>query len=185
MDTFIEVGEMVVKDLVVKIPEGVSVNVEGDKVTVSGPKGTLSRTLSYPGVEIRVEGDEVFIGVTKDRRRQRAIAGTYAAHIRNMIKGVTEGYEYKMKIVYSHFPIQVKVQGDEVVISNFLGERHPRFAKIVGEGTKVEIKGNELVVKGVDKEAVGQTAANIEQATKVKDLDIRVFQDGIYIVEKG
>jgi len=175
---------MVAKELIVEIPEGVSVSIEGAKVTVSGPKGTLERVLSYPGVEIVVEENKVRIRVMKDRRRQRAIAGTYAAHIRNMIKGVTEGFVYKMKVVYSHFPIQVKVQGNEVVISNFLGERHPRFAKIVGD-TKVEVKGNELIISGIDKEAVGQTAANIEQATRVKDLDVRVFQDGIYIVEKG
>jgi len=176
---------MAAKELFVEIPEGVSVSVEKEKIRVAGPKGTLERTLSYPGVEIVSDSKRVIVRVLKDRKRQRAVAGTYLAHIRNMIKGVTEGFTYRMKVVYSHFPIQVKLQGRELVISNFLGERHPRFAKIVGDDTKVEIKGNEIIISGIDKEAVGQTAANIEHATKVKGLDVRVFQDGIYIVEKG
>jgi large subunit ribosomal protein L6 len=100
-----------------------------------------------------------------------------------MIKGVTEGFEYKMSIVYSHFPMQTKVEGKTVVISNFLGEKKPRIAKIVG-GTTVKVSGNSVVVSGINKEDVGQTTANIEQKTKIKRFDPRVFQDGIYVVEK-
>jgi len=111
------------------------------------------------------------------------MVGTFWAHIRNLIRGVTEGFEYKLKVVYAHFPIKLRVEGDEVIIENFLGEKHPRKAKIVGR-VKVEIRGQEIIVKGIDKEECGQTAANLEQATKIKRLDPRVFQDGIYIVEK-
>ena len=105
------------------------------------------------------------------------------SHIRNMITGVTKGFTYKMKIIFTHFPIQVNVEGDKVVIRNFLGERAPRVAKIL-PGVKVEVQKEDVLVKGIDIEAVGQTAANIEQATKVKGKDIRVFLDGIYIYEK-
>lgn len=109
---------------------------------------------------------------------------TFKAHINNMIKGVTEGFKYRLKVVYSHFPMTVKVQGDEVVIENFLGEKNPRRAKIL-PGVTVKVKGSEIEVEGIDKEAVGQTAANIEQATRITKWDRRVFQDGIYIVEKA
>jgi large subunit ribosomal protein L6 len=100
-----------------------------------------------------------------------------------MLYGVTEGWEYKMEVYYAHFPMQVNVQGDEVVIENFLGEKSPRHAKIRGD-TDVQIDGEELVLTGPNKEDVGQTAADIEQLTRVKDKDTRVFQDGVYITQK-
>jgi len=109
--------------------------------------------------------------------------GTIKSHITNMITGLTDGFSYKMKIVYAHFPMTVKVTDSKVTIENFLGERHPRIAKILGS-TKVQVKGDEVTVEGINKEDVGQTMANIEQATKIKGRDPRVFQDGIYLVSK-
>jgi len=100
-----------------------------------------------------------------------------------MIVGVTKGYEYRMKVVYSHFPIQLKAASDELIINNFLGERKSRSARVL-PGTKVEIGKDEVVITGIDKENVGQTMANIEQATRVHGFDIRIFQDGIYLIEK-
>ena len=107
--------------------------------------------------------------------------GTTKAHISNMIVGVTEGFTYTMKIVFAHFPMTVIVE--RVVIDNFLGERHPRFSKIVGSA-KVSVKGDEVTITGINKEHVGQTMANLEQATKIKGRDPRVFQDGIYLISK-
>jgi large subunit ribosomal protein L6 len=101
-----------------------------------------------------------------------------------MIQGVTEGFEYKMKTVYSHFPIKTTLQEKQIIIDNFLGEKYPRKANILGE-TTVEIKGDEIILTGADIEQVSQTAANIERATRIKKRDRRVFQDGIYITQKG
>ncbi|AAL81932.1 50S ribosomal protein L6 [Pyrococcus furiosus DSM 3638] len=168
----------------VEIPEGVEVTVEGYKVKVKGPKGELEREFFWPGIQIFTEDGNVVIYKDFPRRKDVAIARTFAAHIRNMIKGVTEGFTYKLKVVYSHFPISVKVQGDEVIIENFLGEKAPRKAKIL-PGVTVKVRGQEIIVEGIDKEAVGQTAANIEQATRITKWDRRIFQDGIYIVEKA
>ena len=168
----------------VEIPEGVEVTVEKDVVKVKGPKGELKRELKYPGVKIFTEDGKVVIYKEFPRKKDIAIARTFKAHIANMIKGVTEGFTYKLKVVYSHFPVTVKVQGDEVVIENFLGEKNPRRAKIL-PGVTVKVRGQEITVEGIDKEAVGQTAANIEQATRITKWDRRVFQDGIYIVEKA
>jgi large subunit ribosomal protein L6 len=167
----------------IEVPEGVSVAVDGNTVSVKGPKGELSRILSYPELEIRKEDSYLVVNSRLDRKRQRAMVGTLAAHIGNMIAGVTKGYEYRMKVVYSHFPIQLKIASDELVINNFLGERKARSAKIL-PGTKVDIGKDEVVVTGINKEHVGQTMANIEQATRVRGFDIRVFQDGIYLVDK-
>jgi len=174
----------------IPIPEGVKVTLTGKTVKVEGPRGTIERELWYPGLHLRTEqndeGNEVVIKSDSTRKKIRAIAGTYTSHIKNMIIGVTEGFFYKLAIVHAHFPMQVAItkEGDAVSVSNFLGERKPRIAKIV-EGAKVELKGREIVVSGINKEAVGQTAADIEQTTRIKGYDPRVFQDGIYLVEKG
>jgi len=168
----------------IEIPEGVEVTVENNVVKVKGPKGELERELKYPEVKIFMEDGKVVIYKDFPRKNDIAIVRTFKAHINNMIKGVTEGFTYKLKVVYSHFPITVKVQGDKVVIENFLGEKAPRLAQIL-PGVKVKVKGQEIVVEGIDKEKVGQTAANIEQATRITKWDRRVFQDGIYIVEKA
>ncbi|NJE30558.1 50S ribosomal protein L6 [Thermococcus sp. 18S1] len=168
----------------IEIPEGVEVTVEGNTVKVKGPKGELERELKYPGVQIFTEDGKVVVFKEFPRKRDVAIARTFKAHIANMLRGVTEGFTYKLKIVYSHFPMTVKVQGNEVVIENFLGEKNPRRAKIL-PGVTVRVSGQEVIVEGIDREAVGQTAANIEQATKITKWDRRVFQDGIYIVEKA
>jgi len=167
----------------VEIPDDVQVEVKGKVVTVKGPLGTLTRNFSHAPVEIRLDGNKVIVEAYWPKKRERAMIGTVASHIKNMITGVTKGFTYKMKIVFTHFPIQVSVEGNKVVIRNFLGERAPRIAKIV-PGVKVEVTKEDVIVKGIDIEAVGQTAANIEQATKVKGKDIRVFLDGIYIYEK-
>ncbi|MCD6158709.1 MAG: 50S ribosomal protein L6 [Euryarchaeota archaeon] len=168
----------------IPIPEGVKVEIMDKKVKVSGPLGTIEKELYHPKVRIKIEDNNVVVDSILPRRRDAAMTGTIAAHIRNMIKGVTKGYTYRLRIVYAHFPMKVTVKGDTVVIENFLGERAPRHAKIL-PGVKVEVKGEEVIVSGIDKEKVGQTAANIELATRVRGFDIRKFQDGIYIVSKG
>lgn len=164
----------------IEIPEGVRVTLSGRAVEVTGKKGTLRREFGFPSVGISVEGNRVIIRSDSRKRRDKAALGTVKAHIRNMIKGVTEGFVYKLKVVYSHFPITVKVDGKRVLIQNFLGERSPRVAEIMGD-TEVRVEGDEILVSGINKEDVSQTALRIEQATAVRGRDRRVFQDGCYI----
>ena len=168
----------------VDIPEGVTVNIVGTKVTVNGPKGNLERVLPISRIEMAIEGNQVVLTCELPKKKEYALLGTFRSHITNMIIGATSGFQYKMKIVYSHFPVKTSVKDNEFVIENFLGEKHPRKAAILGD-TKVVSKGDEVVLTGPNKEHVGQTAANIEQITGIKGYDPRVFQDGIYIVEKG
>ena len=167
----------------VEVPETVDVQVEGRVVEVKGDKGKLIRDFSYAPVSIKLEDGKVKVEALWPRKKEAALVGTIASHIKNMIIGVTEGFTYKLKIVYSHFPISVKISGDKVLIENFVGEKNPRVAKIVGD-VKVKIEGEDIIVQGINVEDVGQTAANIELATKVKKKDPRVFLDGIYIYEK-
>jgi len=169
----------------VKIPDGVQVTIEGKTVSMKGPKGTMSRFLFHPLIQLSVKENVISISCTQAtvRRKEKALLGTFKAHLKNMIKGVTQGYECKMKTVFSHFPIKNSVEGNHLLIQNFLGERSTRRAEIL-ENVKVEVKGDNITLSGIDKEKIGQTAANIERATKVKNRDIRVFQDGIYIIKK-
>ena len=167
----------------VKIPEGINVELRDNVLTVSGPLGKVSRRFYHPKIKLELRDSSIIIKSEYARKRERATILTWASHIENMFRGVKEGYEYQLKVVYSHFPVKVYVKGDELIIENFLGERVPRRAKIL-EGVKVTVEGNLIKVWGIDIEKAGQTAANIELATKIKNYDRRVFQDGIYIIKK-
>ncbi len=168
----------------IEIPDNVSVEVNGKVVKVKGPKGEVTRDFSHARkINIKVDNNKVIVETFFARRKEKAIVYAIVAHIRNMITGVTKGFRYWLKIIYSHFPITVKVEGDKVLIINFLGEKAPRVAKIVGNA-KVKVQKNDVIVEGINIEEVGQTAANIEQATKIRGFDRRVFVDGIYIYKK-
>ncbi|OGS47202.1 MAG: 50S ribosomal protein L6 [Euryarchaeota archaeon RBG_16_67_27] len=168
----------------IKIPDGVQARIEGGSIVVAAKGHRLQRALGHPRVSVSVEGGEVRVRSEFPTKREKALVGTFAAHVRNMIRGVTEGFRYEMKIVYSHFPLKASVKGTEFLIENFLGEKHPRRAPILG-ATKVEVNGDVVVLEGPDVEAVSQTAANIEQATRIRGFDPRIFQDGIYITKKA
>lgn len=164
-------------------PDDVEVSLEGRKVTVKGAKGTITRDFSHAPISIELRGKEIRIWAEWPRKKEAALVGTIHSHIRNMITGVSKGFTYKLKIVFSHFPISVKLQGETVLIENFTGERNPRKAKIKGD-VKVKIQSDDVLIQGANLEEVSQTAANIEQATKVKKKDPRVFLDGLYVYER-
>tara|TARA_X000001036_G_scaffold1199_1_gene1009 strand:+ start:1786 stop:2346 length:561 start_codon:yes stop_codon:yes gene_type:complete len=169
----------------VEIPEGVSATIDGDMVTITGPKGSLSREFASSRHDIFQEGGALIVRIDLPRRKERALAGTWNAHLNNMVKGVKDGFTYTLKALYSHFPMTLAVKGNKFVVNNYFGERVPRSAAILN-GVEVKVQNKtEVVVSGIDKEAVGQTAANIERSTTVKKRDRRVFQDGIYLIEKA
>ena len=166
-----------------EIPEDVSVSQDHLDLTVEGSQGTVTRRLWYPDIDVTVEDDVVAVESSEDDAKTMSTIGTFESHIENMFHGVIEGWEYEMEVFYSHFPMQVNVNGDEVVIENFLGEKAARRTTVHGD-TDVSVDGEELTVTGPDIEAVGQTAADIEQLTRINDKDVRVFQDGVYITQK-
>jgi large subunit ribosomal protein L6 len=168
----------------ITVPEGVEFRLDDNTVEISGKKGKLKKEFAFQGVNLKSDGRKIIIEADSKKRKSKAAIGTVLAHLKNMFKGVTEGFVYKMRVVYSHFPITVKVEGKKVLINNFIGERFPRSAKIVG-GAEVEVNGDQVIVRGIDKEDVGQTAINIERATAVRYLDRRVFQDGCFLTETG
>ncbi|HDQ06278.1 MAG TPA: 50S ribosomal protein L6 [Candidatus Bathyarchaeota archaeon] len=167
----------------VEIPEGVEGMLDGRVVTIKGENGELTRDFSHAPINIQLEGKTITVQASWPRKKEAALVGTVSSHIQNMIKGVTAGFTFKLKIVFSHFPITVKIQGKTLIIQNFTGERNPRKAKIMGD-TKVTVKGEDIIVQGINLEEVSQTAANIQNATKIKIKDPRVFLDGIYVYEQ-
>jgi len=168
----------------IQVPDGVEVNVERRKVTVKGAKGTLTRDFSYVPISLEGDGKTVRVWAEWPRKKEASLVGTIYSHIQNMITGVEKGFSYKLKIVFSHFPMSVKVQDKTVLIENFTGERRARKVKIVGD-VQVKVQSEDIIVEGINLENVSQTAANIEQATKVKKKDPRVFLDGIYVYERN
>lgn len=168
----------------IQVPDDVEITLDGRKVTVKGVKGTLSRDFSHAPVLMEKNGGSIRVWTEWPRKKEAALVGTVYSHIRNMITGVRKGFTYKLKIVFAHFPISVKLKDKTVLIENFTGERNPRKAKIMGD-TEVRVQSEDVIVQGINLEDVSQTAANVEQATKVKKKDPRVFLDGVYVYERG
>ncbi|MCY4491662.1 MAG: 50S ribosomal protein L6 [Thaumarchaeota archaeon] len=165
------------------IPKGVSIVLKKRMLHFDGPLGKTHKNFRAIPVDIDVNDDKITIKARGKRKRDYAILHTARSIIRNICEGLITGYTIKMKIVFAHFPITVKTDKGMVLIENFQGEHAARTAKIVGD-VKVVPKGEDVILTGRVWTDVTQTAANIEQHTKVKNKDHRVFLDGIYAYEK-
>jgi large subunit ribosomal protein L6 len=165
----------------IELPNGMTAAVDGHSITISHQGKKVSRELGKEKVTIRVNGNRITLETGKGSKRENALLNTLESHVRNLIKGLEKPYEYKLAVVYSHFPMTVSVKGEWVEINNFLGEKKARKSRILPD-TTVEVKGKEITVKSPNKENAGQTAANLEGTTRVIGKDRRVYQDGIFIV---
>ncbi|MAG39934.1 50S ribosomal protein L6 [Candidatus Pacearchaeota archaeon] len=168
----------------VDLPEGFTSEIKGNTIKLKGNSKETERDFDLGKVLVKQEGNKITISCEKATRREAATIGTTQAHLQNMIRGLSEGFTYKLEICNVHFPMNVKAEGNKVTIKSYLGEKKDREAKIE-DGSKVEIKGTEITVTSDDIEKAGQTAANLEKATKLKGRDRRIFQDGIFITEKN
>jgi len=168
----------------VEAPASVTIKKEGNVVQVRGPLGTVKKDFTKLPATVSVHGNKISIKPYGTRKRDLAVTNTARSIIEGMIKGVEKGYTYKLKIIFAHFPISVKVKGKEVHVENFFGERSARVSRIMGDATKVSVVGEDVLIQGPSLEDVSQTAANIELSTKTKGKDQRVFLDGLYIYSK-
>jgi len=168
----------------IEIPEGISCEFVDSTLKCKQDSQEVQKKIKVIGVDIKVEGNKIVFSCERGTKRELKLIRTFTAHLKNMFKGVQEQFTYKLKACNVHFPMTLKVEGDQLVIHNFLGEKTPRYAKIL-PNVDAQVKGQDITLISNNKEAVGQTAANIEKATKVKGRDRRIFQDGIYIVEKA
>jgi large subunit ribosomal protein L6 len=170
------------------LAEGVTASVAENVITLAKESETICREFVHPRVSATITSESIEVFCDLPRRKDRALAGTWAAHLRNMNRGLSEGFEYRLKAVYSHFPMTLKVEGDTLTITNLFGERVPRRAALPWSPADVTVKienKTEVIVTGADREKVGQTSANIERACRIRRRDRRVFQDGVYIVSKS
>lgn len=174
------------KDLMkeIEIPENVEVSLEDGLLIVKGPKGENKRYFDVYKIAFNKEGNKIIISCKKATKNEKKKINTLAARVKNMINGVLEKYEYQVKVCSSHFPMSASVEGKEVVIKNFLGEKIPRKAKIP-DGAEVDIQKDIITIKSTDKETAGLAAANLEKSTSVGKRDRRVFQDGLYMIKKA
>jgi len=168
----------------IDIPENVQIEIIGDIIKVKGPLGESQKKLLNPKIKFLKENNKLLLLSENASKREKTVLQTFKAHIKNLIKGTTIGFTYKLKTCTAHFPVDLSVKENKLIIKNFLGERKPRIAKILS-GADVKIDNDIIIVSGINKEDVGQTAATIEQTCRVKNRDRRVFQDGIFIFEKA
>ena len=167
----------------VEIPEGVTCQYSDGVLKCTKDSTTLERKIILHGTEVKLEGNEIVLKCGKGNKNHFKAIKSSIAHINNLFSGLQEGFVYKLESCNVHFPMTIKAEGDKVKINNFLGEKVPRYAKIL-PNVEVKIEGPKITVSSTSRDAAGQTAANLEKATKLKGRDRRVFQDGIYLVEK-
>ena len=173
--------------LEVELPENVNASVQGNVLSIKGPKGEVKRLIDNPRTLMKVEGKIVSLSLKselKQSQRDKMHMNSYQSHIKNMIDGVVNGYTAKVKVCSGHFPMTVSIDSsNKFAVKNFLGEKVPRTVNIK-QGVKVEVQGDIITITGLDKEIVGQTAASLEQLTRITNRDRRIFQDGLYITKK-
>ena len=165
----------------IKIPEKMECKIEDGTLTIKGANGITKRKFAHPMIRLKVEKDHISISSPRYSKREKRMIGTFKAHIKNMLKG--ELKTYTLKVCSGHFPMSIKIEKNIFKINNFLGEKIPRMVNL-REGVDVKLDGDHIIIKSIDKELAGQTAADIENLTKRPGFDQRIFQDGIYIVSK-
>ncbi|KAI6034359.1 hypothetical protein PISMIDRAFT_670449 [Pisolithus microcarpus 441] len=175
------------------IPEGVTVEIKSRVIKVTGPRGTLTKNVRHVDMDIRAlkagkDKTKVTLAVWQGGRKHVACLRTIRSLINNMVIGVTKGFQYKMRAVYAHFPVNciIQEQGQSLEIRNFLGEKTVRHVKMLDGVTISESKAqkDELVLEGNDIENVSQSAASIQGSCRVRNKDIRKFLDGIYVSDR-
>lgn len=167
----------------ISIPEGFSCEYKNQIIICKKDSINLFRKIDVSDIEIKIKDSVITLYCKNATKREKKIINSFIEHIKNMFKGMNEKFAYKLEACNVHFPMTLKIEGNKLAINNFLGEKTPRYAEIL-PNVDVDIKGQVITLASHDKEAAGQTAANFEKATKVRNRDRRIFQDGIYITQK-
>ncbi|MBN2459413.1 50S ribosomal protein L6 [Candidatus Woesearchaeota archaeon] len=165
------------------IPENINITIEGGLFTVKGPEGEVKRTFHNPKIESKIDGNALVFESKKATKREKKLIKGYLAHLRNMIKGVSQGHSYKLKICSGHFPMTASVKGNIFELKNFFGETVPRTTALP-PGLNIKVDGQFIIIEGADKEAASKAASLMELLSRRPGFDKRIFQDGIYIIEK-
>lgn len=165
------------------LPENISASCNGKFLLVKGPKGEVKRSLKHHNVSVKIDNKKIIIEAGRSTKEAKKSIGSLTAHIRNMIKGGLQNHIYILKICSGHFPMNVSISGNKLIVKNFLGEKVPRVLQLK-DGTNIKVEGDLIYVTSASKEIAGQVSADIEQLTRRTGYDSRVFQDGIYVINK-
>lgn len=167
----------------IPIPSGVDCSFSDNTLRCKKGSSEAIRVIKFPDVKIAVKEGNIVLSSDSANKKQINFIMSTKAHVRNMFFGLNNKFVYKLQSASVHFPMTLKVEKENLVINNFLGEKRPRLAHILPH-VEVKVTGANITVTSHDREAAGQTAANMEKATKIRNRDRRVFQDGIYITDK-
>ncbi|MDP2672759.1 MAG: 50S ribosomal protein L6 [Nanoarchaeota archaeon] len=168
----------------IEIPVGVEAEIYENKLTLKGKEGENSREFNLGEINFEKKDKKIILSCEKTTKKEKRIINTSIAHIKNMLHGVQKKFEYKLKICSSHFPMTVKFEGNNATIKNFLGEKVDRKVELP-KNVEVKMEKDIITIFSIDKELAGQAAANLEKVTKIRGRDRRIFQDGIYILNKA
>lgn len=177
----------------IEVPQDVKVSLEGKHkkiVKIEGKKGKVVKDFSHlRSIEILKENQTIYVARRAKKRKEKSPIRTVASKIRNAISGVQRYYIAHHKVIFSHFPVRVYTEENNIVLENFYGRREDMKIPLEGnveveiemeEGTNVP---SDVFIKGPDKEAVTQTSSKLKEACKLRGKrkkDVRVFQDGIW-----
>jgi len=167
----------------IEIPENINVKID-HTIKITGPQGEVEKKLAHPKIKISSENNKIILESKNATKKEKKITNSFCAHLNNMLKGVVEKHIYRLKICSGHFPMNVSVQNNQLIIKNFLGESVSRKLTIKSNA-EVKVEGSEVIITSTSKEIAGQVAADIEILTKIKGRDLRIFQDGIWITHKN
>jgi len=167
----------------IKVPENINSQLTGSLLVLKGPKGEVKREFPDKNISLDYKENTITLKVSKFSKVNKKLIKSYAAHIKNLITGSLEGHKYSLKICSGHFPMNVSVSNDQLIVKNFLGEKVPRTLKLKA-GATVKVEGDVVIVESTNKEIAGHVSADIELLTRRTGYDGRIFQDGIWIVSK-
>lgn len=174
-------NEKITKDL--ELPDSVSASLNDRLLLIKGPKGEIKRPLKQRNISIKIDNKKILLESRQGTKEDKKLIGSLTAHIKNMLKGALQGHVYTLKICSGHFPMNLSISGNKLIVKNFLGEKVPRVLQLK-EGADVKIEGDLIYITSASKEIAGQMSADIEQLTRRPGYDSRIFQDGIYLVNR-
>ncbi len=167
----------------IELPDGINASINGQILLIKGSKGEAKREIKQSNVSIILNNKKIIFKSESNTKESKKIIGSLIAHAKNMIKGSSQNHTYILKICSGHFPMNVSVSGNKLIIKNFLGEKVQRVLQLK-DGAEVKVEGDLIYVTSTNKEIAGQVSADIEQLTRRPGYDSRIFQDGCYIISK-
>lgn len=168
----------------IAVPFGIDIRIENQIIHIKKGDKEIERMI-HPFLTVNYEGGKIIVTARKNRKTEKRLLGTLEAHINNMIKGLEKPFMYKLQVVNVHFPMTVSHDKakNEFVVKNFLGEKNDRRIPLVA-GVDIKINKDIIEIESHNIEKAGQAATNIEKGTHVRNKDRRIYQDGIFIIEK-